>query len=345
MFHETKALFKLASPIALTALIFYTRSIISMLFLGHIGDIELATGSLAIAFANITAYSVLAGLALGLEPLCSQVFGANQGRLISLTLHRTVIFLLVVSIPITFLWINSSHILNYFHQDPNITHLARTYLLFSLPDLVSNSFIHPTHIYLRAQGITYPLAFASLVGTVVQLPLNYGLVSHFGLGLVGVARSSNMMVVVYIAYVFIVEIYDVIVCLTNDYQEASKLLFNNKTRLQNKLPHVEYELEIFVRRPYILICIQKAGGTFQTFGNEELVMVTCEPIQIHLKEEETLRLKIMLREEKLWIEVIGSLKWHLKKRNPVSFKKKNGSARFRCVLPYLDLLHGDCYPL
>jgi multidrug resistance protein, MATE family len=127
-----------------------------------------------------------------MEPLCCQAFGANQGTLISLTLHRTVIFLLVVSIPITFLWINSSHILNYFHQDPNITHLARTYLLFSLPDLVSYSFIHPTRIYLRAQGITYPLAFASLVGTVVQLPLNYVLVSHFGLGLVGVASASSV---------------------------------------------------------------------------------------------------------------------------------------------------------
>ncbi|GKA10195.1 DETOXIFICATION 51-like protein [Tanacetum coccineum] len=78
MFHESKALFKLASPIALTALIFYTRSIVSMLFLGHTGDIELAAGSLAIAFANITGYSVLAGLALGMEPLCCQAFGANQ---------------------------------------------------------------------------------------------------------------------------------------------------------------------------------------------------------------------------------------------------------------------------
>ncbi|PWA47812.1 Multi antimicrobial extrusion protein [Artemisia annua] len=206
MFHETKALFKLASPIALTALIFYTRSIVSMLFLGHTGDIELAAGSLAIAFANITGYSVLAGLALGMEPLCSQAFGANQGRLISLTLHRTVIFLLVVSIPITFLWINSSHILNYFHQDPNITHLARTFLLFSLPELVSNSLIHPTRIYLRTQGITYPLAFASLVGTVVQLPLNYVLVSHFGLGVVGVASASSVsnfiVLVVLVVYVW-----------------------------------------------------------------------------------------------------------------------------------------------
>ncbi|MBA0820893.1 hypothetical protein Goarm_017782, partial [Gossypium armourianum] len=52
-----------------------------MLFLGHLGDIELAAGSLAIAFANITGYSVLSGLALGMEPLCSQAFDPNITRI------------------------------------------------------------------------------------------------------------------------------------------------------------------------------------------------------------------------------------------------------------------------
>ncbi|KAI3781758.1 hypothetical protein L2E82_11782 [Cichorium intybus] len=204
--HETKALFKLSSPIALGALILYSRSILSMLFLGHLGDTELAAGSLAIAFANITGYSILSGLALGMEPLCSQAFGAHRRKLISLTLHRTVIFLLVVSIPITILWINTSRILVYLHQDPNIARLARTYLCFSIPDLVSNSFIHPTRIYLRAQGITYPLTIASLVGTVVQLPLNYLLVSRLHFGVAGVAAASStsnfVVLVVFVTYIW-----------------------------------------------------------------------------------------------------------------------------------------------
>ncbi|EYU27266.1 hypothetical protein MIMGU_mgv1a021216mg, partial [Erythranthe guttata] len=61
---ETKSLMKLAFPIGLTALIAYSRSMVSMLFLGQLGDSELAAGSLAMAFANITGYSVLSGLAL-----------------------------------------------------------------------------------------------------------------------------------------------------------------------------------------------------------------------------------------------------------------------------------------
>ncbi|KAH7512940.1 protein DETOXIFICATION 51 [Ziziphus jujuba] len=187
---ESKSLFNLAFPIALTALILYSRSIISMLFLGHLGDLELAAGSLAIAFANITGYSVLSGLALGMEPLCSQAFGAQRPKLLSLTLHRSVIFLLVSSIPISLLWLNMSRILLYLQQDPNITRMAHTYLVFSLPDLLTNSFIHPIRIYLRAQGITHPLTLASLVGTIFHLPINFLLVYRLRLGLAGVAASS-----------------------------------------------------------------------------------------------------------------------------------------------------------
>ncbi|KAL0374405.1 UNVERIFIED_CONTAM: protein DETOXIFICATION 51 [Sesamum radiatum] len=170
---------------------------LSMLFLGHLGDIELAAGSLAIAFANITGYSVLSGLALGMEPLCAQAFGAQRPKLLSLTLQRAVVFLLVCSVPITFLWLNISSILLYLHQDPSITRLAHTYLAFSIPDLITNSFIHPIRIYLRAQGITHPLTLASLVGTAFHLPINFLLVSRLRLGVAGVAAasaSSNLIV-------------------------------------------------------------------------------------------------------------------------------------------------------
>ncbi|XP_009786207.1 protein DETOXIFICATION 51-like [Nicotiana tabacum] len=202
---ESREVFKLAFPIALTALTFYSRSILSMLFLGHLGDTELAAGSLAIAFANITGYSVLSGLALGMEPLCSQAFGAQRPKLLSLTLQRSVVFLLSCCLPITFLWVNISHILLYLHQDPNITRLAHTYLVFSLPDLITNSLFHPIRIYLRAQGITYPLTLASLAGTVLHLPLNYLLVSLLQLGVAGVAiASATSNVAALVALVFYV---------------------------------------------------------------------------------------------------------------------------------------------
>ncbi|XP_050373109.1 protein DETOXIFICATION 51 [Argentina anserina] len=187
---ETKSLVNLAFPMLVTGLILYSRSILSMLFLGRLGDLELAAGSLAIASANITGYSVLSGLALGMEPLCSQAFGARRPKLLSVTLHRAVIFLVVCSLPISFVWYNMSTILTYAHQDPNITRMAHTYLMCSLPDLFTNSLIHPLRIYLRAQGITHPLTLASLAGACFHFPMNFLLVSKLHLGVAGVAVAS-----------------------------------------------------------------------------------------------------------------------------------------------------------
>lgn len=189
---ESWSLFTLALPIALAALILYSRSAVSMLFLGRLGDLELAAGSLAMAFANITGYSVLSGLALGMEPLCSQAFGAQRPKLLSTTLHRSVIFLLLSSLPISLLWLNISKILLSLNQDPAITRMAHTFLLFSLPDLFTNSFIHPIRIYLRAQCITVPLTLASLAGTVLHLPLTFAFVSRLKLGVAGVAAASAL---------------------------------------------------------------------------------------------------------------------------------------------------------
>ncbi|KAF6141721.1 hypothetical protein GIB67_027899 [Kingdonia uniflora] len=178
-----------------------------MLFLGRLGDIELAAGSLAIAFANITGYSVLSGLALGMEPLCAQAFGAQRHKFLSLTLHRSVIFLLCSSIPISILWLNMAKILLFLHQDLIITRVAHTYLVLCLPDLVTQSFIHPIRIYLRAQGITHPLTLASTVSAILHVPINFLLVTYFKLGVSGVAISaavSNLLMLLFVVvYVWV----------------------------------------------------------------------------------------------------------------------------------------------
>ncbi|XP_074572727.1 protein DETOXIFICATION 52-like [Curcuma longa] len=190
MLKEAASLFRLSLPIALTALLLYLRSVVSMLFLGSLGDLPLAAGSLAIALANITGYSVLSGLSLGMEPLCSQAFGANQPRLMTLTFHRSVLFLLCSSLPIALLWLNMSRILLFLRQDPEITALAQDYLLFALPDLLCFSLIHPIRIYLRSQGVTRPLTTAAAIAAAVHLPANFFLVIHLGLGAPGVAAAT-----------------------------------------------------------------------------------------------------------------------------------------------------------
>ncbi|XP_068316610.1 protein DETOXIFICATION 49-like [Pyrus communis] len=187
---EANSIAAIAFPMILTGLLLYSRSMISMLFLGGLGELALAGGSLAVGFANITGYSILSGLAMGMEPLCGQAFGAKKNTLLGLSLQRTVLLLLFTSLPISLLWLNMKKILLICGQDEAIAAEAQLYLLCSLPDLLAQSFLHPLRIYLRSQSITLPLTLCATLAIILHIPINYLLVSHLDLGIKGVALSG-----------------------------------------------------------------------------------------------------------------------------------------------------------
>ncbi|KAG5616861.1 hypothetical protein H5410_016685 [Solanum commersonii] len=190
VFNEAKSIANIAFPMILTGLLLYSRSMISMLFLGRLGGLALAGGSLAIGFANITGYSILSGLAMGMEPICGQAFGAQKYNLLGLTLQRTVLLLLLISFPIALFWVNMKTILLYCGQDEDIATEAQSYLFYSLPDLFAQSLLHPLRIYLRTQSITLPLTCCAIFAILLHIPINFLLVIKLNLGVRGVAMSG-----------------------------------------------------------------------------------------------------------------------------------------------------------
>ncbi|KAM0900786.1 hypothetical protein ACQ4PT_020407 [Festuca glaucescens] len=187
---EARSILGLAMPMILTGLLLYLRSMISMLFLGRLGGLALAGGSLAIGFANITGYSVLSGLAMGMEPICGQAFGAGHYELLGVTMQRTVLLLVAAAVPIAGLWTNMRPLLLLCGQDVGIAAVAETYILASLPDLLLQALLHPVRIYLRTQSINLPLTVCAALAIALHLPVNYVLVSVLGHGVRGVAFAS-----------------------------------------------------------------------------------------------------------------------------------------------------------
>ncbi|KAM7507649.1 hypothetical protein LguiA_018102 [Lonicera macranthoides] len=187
---EMKELWSMALPITAMNCLVYVRAVVSVLFLGRLGSLELAGGALSIGFTNITGYSVLVGLASGLEPVCSQAYGSKNWELLSLSLHRMIFILLIAIIPISLLWINLEAIMLFMGQDREITAMAATYCIYSLPDLLTNTLLQPLRVYLRSQGVTKPMMWCSLVAVTFHVPLNYWMVVAKGMGVRGVAMAS-----------------------------------------------------------------------------------------------------------------------------------------------------------
>ncbi|MFS7974732.1 putative multi antimicrobial extrusion protein [Helianthus anomalus] len=184
---EMKAIGKISGPTAMTGLLLYSRAMISMLFLGYLGELELAGGSLAIGFANITGYSVLSGLAMGMEPICCQAYGAKQMKILGITLQRTVLLLLSTSLPVSFMWFNMKTLLLWCGQDEEISSAAHIFIVFAIPDLFLLSLLHPLRVYLRAQNIILPLTYCSAVSIFLHVPLNFLLVGYLKMGISGVS--------------------------------------------------------------------------------------------------------------------------------------------------------------
>jgi multidrug resistance protein, MATE family len=199
---EARSILGLALPMILTGLLLYLRSMISMLFLGRLGGLSLAGGSLAIGFANITGYSVLSGLAMGMEPICGQAYGAGHYELLGVTMQRTVFLLVVAAVPIGGLWVHIRPLLLLCGQDDGIAEVAETYILASLPDLLLQACLHPVRIYLRTQSINLPLTLCAGLAIALHLPINYVLVSVLSLGVRGVAFASVLANLNLIAFLF-----------------------------------------------------------------------------------------------------------------------------------------------
>ncbi|PIA49627.1 hypothetical protein AQUCO_01300419v1 [Aquilegia coerulea] len=208
---EAKSIANIALPMILTGLLLYSRSMVSMLFLGRLGELSLAGGALAMGFANITGYSILSGLAMGMEPICGQAFGAKKHTLLGLAMQRTILLLLCISIPIALLWINMKKILIICGQEDDIAQEAQSFIMYCLPDLLAQSFLHPIRIYLRSQSITLPLTYCATLAILLHIPINYLLVSVLNLGIKGVALSgvwTNFnLVASLIIYVYISGVY------------------------------------------------------------------------------------------------------------------------------------------
>ncbi|KDP27821.1 hypothetical protein JCGZ_18901 [Jatropha curcas] len=187
---ELKKMTDIGFPIVAMSLVGYLKNMILVVCMGRLGSLELAGGALAIGFTNITGYSVLSGLAMGMEPICSQAFGSRNLSVASQTLQRTIVMLLLASLPIGLIWVNLEPLMLSIHQEPDITKLASIYCRFSIPDLIANSLLHPLRVYLRSKGTTWPLMWCTLISVVLHLPITIFLTFYLHLGVPGIAIST-----------------------------------------------------------------------------------------------------------------------------------------------------------
>ena len=75
------------------------------------------------------------GMASGLETLCGQAYGARQYQKLGIHTYRANFSLLLVCLPISFIWISMGKLLSFIGQDPLISLEAGKFTFWMIPGL------------------------------------------------------------------------------------------------------------------------------------------------------------------------------------------------------------------
>lgn len=118
--------------------------------------------------AAITGTATFQGITTSLDTLCSQAWGSGQPHMVGIHLQRCMIFLLLVHIPIGFIWGFSEHILLALNQEPDLAYLASRYLQILYFGMPAYALFEATKRFLQCQGIFH----ASTLVLFIAAPIN-----------------------------------------------------------------------------------------------------------------------------------------------------------------------------
>ncbi|KAJ8622913.1 hypothetical protein MRB53_031442 [Persea americana] len=192
IWEEMKKLGILAGPMVAVGVSQYLLQLISLMMVGHLGEISLSGAALATSLTSVTGFSLLAGMASGLETLCGQAYGAQQYQNLGLHTQRAIFCLLLVSLPISLLWASMGKLLCFMGQDPLISYHAGKYAMWWIPGLFANAIVLPLIKFLQSQSLVLPMVLNSFATLCVHIPLCWVLVFKCGLGNVGAALAISL---------------------------------------------------------------------------------------------------------------------------------------------------------
>ncbi|XP_041010001.1 protein DETOXIFICATION 12-like isoform X1 [Juglans microcarpa x Juglans regia] len=189
---ELKRLGFLAGPMVAVTLSQYLLQVISMMMVGHLGELALSSTAIAISLSGVTGFSFLLGMASALETLCGQAYGAQQYQKLGVQTYTAIFSLILVCFPVSLIWIYIGRFLTLIGQDPLISHEAGKFVIWLVPALFAYAALQPLVRYFQTQSLVMPMLISSLAILSFHIPLCWALVFKSGLGNIGAALAISI---------------------------------------------------------------------------------------------------------------------------------------------------------
>ncbi|KAL5544916.1 hypothetical protein UlMin_008700 [Ulmus minor] len=187
----------LAGPLFSVGLLHYSLQVISVMFVGHLGELALAGETSFSLFGNKKIKSTFVsldqmGLASALDTLCGNSYGANHYHMIGVHTQRAMIVLALVSVFLSIIWANTKPILIAMRQDHAISEEAGKYALFMIPSIFAYGLLQCLVKFLQIQNIVFPMVVSSGIAAILHILLCWILVFKTRLGSRGAALANSI---------------------------------------------------------------------------------------------------------------------------------------------------------
>ncbi|KAM3741300.1 hypothetical protein ACB098_08G165800 [Castanea mollissima] len=189
---ELKRLGLLAGPMVAVILSQYMLQVISIMMVGHLGELALSSTAIAISLSGVTGFSFLLGMASALETLCGQAYGAQQYQKIGVQTYTAIFSLILVCLPLSWIWINTEKLLSFIGQDPLISHEAGKFTTMLVPALFAHATLQPLVRYFLTQSLVMPMLIGSFATLCFHIPLCWALVFKSGMENLGAALALSI---------------------------------------------------------------------------------------------------------------------------------------------------------
>ena len=210
---ELKNLWRLSWASVLIQVFNFMLSLVTQMFVGHLGATSLAGVSIANVGVQGLALGIMVfeeisqsktrlstdffpcfwqlGMASAVQTLCGQAFGAKKYSIMGTVLQRAVFLHLVVAVALGFLYWFSGSFFRLIRQSEEVSVIGQEYSRGLTLQLIAYAIYLPTQRFLQAQNIVNPMAFLAIAVFFFHLLLSWVVMSVMKCGVLGASLSLS----------------------------------------------------------------------------------------------------------------------------------------------------------
>ncbi|XP_010244723.1 PREDICTED: protein DETOXIFICATION 41-like [Nelumbo nucifera] len=188
---ESRFLWCLSGASIVVQIFNFMLSLVTQMFTGHLGAVQLAGAAIANVGIQGFAYGIMLGMASAVQTVCGQAYGAKKYASMGIICQKAIVLHLGAAFLLSFLYFFSGDFLRAIGQSDEISAEGQVFARGLIPQLWAFALNCPMQRFLQAQNIVNPLAYIAVGVFLLHMLLTWLIIFVFKCGLLGASLTLS----------------------------------------------------------------------------------------------------------------------------------------------------------